>query len=155
MMTTRKVQTFLFVCKSLFWQGAWYSARPNRGSQEMVDVEAIHAAFFDRVNTNVDLVFENMQQAFIVMQLDMRAKIEHMRQRQAMILTTTRASSDAADALQINIEKIDRTFDATKAYAGNLSHVKLTLARIANLVSPDGPLDQLVTQTNGPSNQVC
>lgn len=121
----------------------------------MVDVEAIHAAFFDRVSTSMDQVFDNMQRALIDIQLDMRARIECMRQQQTTILTTTRASSDAADALKNNMNKIENTLDATIIHAGNLCHVKLTLARVSNLVSPEGPLDQLVTQTSVPSIQVC
>lgn len=70
-------------------------------------------------------------------------------EQQEIILQTQSPSADAVAEFEENVKKIDRALDSFTAHADNLSHIKLTLARAAAFVSPDGNLAQLVTKAPG------
>lgn len=124
----------------------WYSVGQPTRDTAIVDVEAMHSAIFENANASISQAFDQIQKSLIVLQLDMVEKIRNMHQHQTTILQTTRPSQDAIEEFLENVKKISRALEAITAHAENLSHVKLTMARLSHLVSPDGLLDKLVTK---------
>jgi len=111
----------------------------------IMQIDASHRALFERVETSISCGFAAAQRALVDLQLQLQIKLRQLREQQEIVLQTQSPSSDAMTEFEDNMRKIDRSLESFTAHADNLSHIKLTLARAAAFVSPEGNLAQLVT----------
>lgn len=132
------------------YQTEWVS----KSSRQTVSVMESHRLLFGRADASLSLGFASIQRALIDLQLQLQIKVREMRDQQQHLLTTTAPSGDAIDIMEDHMRKIDRSLDTFTIHADNLSLIKLTLARAANLVSIEGNLASLVTSPNSVSHSV-
>ncbi len=107
------------------------------------DVKETHRALFVAVQNSFLSAFQAMQRSLIDLEIQMQLKLNEMRKRQETILQTQR-NCTSFDEFNENVKKIYRTLDTFTAHADNLYHIKLTLNRAAQFVTPDGNLALLV-----------
>lgn len=122
----------------------WRSKREKR-EDSGIDVSAAHRALFERVESNISAGFASAQRALVDLQLQLQIKVRQLREQQETILRKQSPSGDAITEFEENIKKMDRSLESFTAHADNLSHIKLTLARAAAFVSPEGSLAQIVS----------
>lgn len=123
----------------------WQSKR-RKDPETIMQIDAAHRALYERVESSISSGFASAQRALVDLQLQLQIKLRQLREQQEMILQTQSPSSDAVAEFEDNVRKIDRSLESFTAHADNLSHIKLTLARAAAFVSPEGNLAQLVTK---------
>lgn len=126
-------------------QDVWQSRR-RKDPETIVQIDAAHRALYERVEASISAGFASAQRALVDLQLQLQIKLRQHRDQQEMILQTQSPSSDAVAEFEDNVRKIDRSLESFTAHADNLSHIKLTLARAAAFVSPEGNLAQLITK---------
>jgi len=124
----------------------WQSQR-RKEPESNTQFEMAHRALYERVETSLSAGFSSVQRALVDLQLQLQHKLRQYREQQEIVLSSQPFSSDMAQDFEDNLRKIDRSLEAFTAHAENLSHIKLTLARAAAFVSPEGHLAQLVTST--------
>jgi hypothetical protein len=124
----------------------WQSKSRRKDSETLHNTDASHRALYERVEASVSFGFAAIQRALVDLQLQLQIKLRQLMEQQEMILQTQNPSPDAIAEFEDNVKKIDRSLESFTAHADNLSHIKLTLARAAAFVSPEGNLAQLVTQ---------
>lgn len=100
---------------------------------------------FDEVRDSIAKGFLDMQQQLFILKNQLQTKINEIERSQASVLLSGPPSAEAAETFAENVRKIRRSCEAFAAHAGNLSHIKLTLARAAAMVSAEGNLVGLVT----------
>lgn len=127
-------------------QDVWQSKRRKDPEMMVQQIDASHRALFERVELSISIGFSSAQKALVDLQLQLQIKLRQLREQQELILQTQSPSSDAIAEFEDNVRKIDRSLESFTAHADNLSHIKLTLARAAAFVSPEGNLAQLVTK---------
>jgi hypothetical protein len=108
-----------------------------------VNVHVSHAALFGRVEASISFGFASVQRALVDLQLQLQIKLRQLRERHEFILEGYPSGACPAEFAD-NVKKIDRALESFTAHADNLSHIKLTLARVAAFVSPQGSLFNLV-----------
>lgn len=104
----------------------------------------MHASLFEDAEEKIDEGFAALIVAVQQLQRDILIKLNQIRMTQQECMQGSFPSRGAAEEFGENSKKIVRNLEAFAAHASNLSHAKLTLARAAALVSPDGNLAQLV-----------
>lgn len=112
-----------------------------------------HTAVFQRAETHILTAFNGIYAQLHELEEQLVSKIHSIQQDQIGVLTQCRPSTQALHDFTSNIKQIDRAMAAMSAHAGNLSHIKLTLARAAALVSNEGSLYKLV-QSNTSQQRV-
>lgn len=128
-------------------QEPWQSNSGGRKDSEALhNIDAAHRALYERVEASVSFGFAAIQRALVDLQLQLQIKLRQLMEQQELILQTQSPSADAIAEFEENVKKIDRSLESFTSHADNLSHIKLTLARAAAFVSPEGNLAQLVTQ---------
>jgi len=130
--------------EELCWQSRGRKKEPVVPHSSL-QVETSHRALYDRVERNVADGFGSIQRAMVSLQLQLQLKLKQLREQQEEIMRAQQPSQEALAEFEENMKKIDRSLEAFTAHADNLSHIKLTLARAAAFVSPDGNLAQLVS----------
>lgn len=129
-------------------EALWQSSQPQRRKEAFeskVPLETSHRALYDRVETSLSTGFASVQRALVDLQLQLQLKLKLFREQQENILLSQAPTADQAAEFEENLRKIDRSLEAFTAHAENLAHIKLTLARAAAFVSPEGNLAQLIT----------
>ena len=111
------------------------------------DYRQVHTHVFEEAREATKSAFHCLLKSLLELESDIIYKINEIETNQFAILRTSAPSKDAIEDMASNIKKISRSLDAFSAHAGNLSHVKLTLARAASIVSSEGLLMNLVTKT--------
>jgi hypothetical protein len=123
----------------------WVSSRDNRNTRPSANLQAEHRALFERGEATIFSTCASMQRALVDLQLQLMVKMRQLREQQELLLQTRTPSEETVEEFRTNVTKIDRSFDSCTAHADNLSHIKLTLARLAAFVSPEGNIAQLIT----------
>jgi len=118
----------------------------SRRKDDTIPVDVAHRALFERVEASISFGFASVQRALVDLQLQLQIKLRQLMEQQENLLQTQSPSTDAFAEFEENVKKIDRSLESFTAHADNLSHIKLTLARAAAFVSPEGNLAQLVTK---------
>ena len=126
-------------------KGYWHSVSRTKPLDE-AQLDVTHRALFERVEASISFGFASIQRALVDLQLQLQFKLRQLKEQQELILQTSvpDPNSNAYQEFQENVKKIDRSLESFTAHADNLSHIKLTLARAAAFVSPEGNLAQLV-----------
>lgn len=108
--------------------------------QVPMNVQRAHQAVYERTEASIATSFANLQRALVDLQ-QLQIKTRDIMAKQAELLKT-----EILDDFEFeqNIRKINRSLESFTMHAGNLSHIKLTLARAANIVSTEGQLVQLL-----------
>jgi hypothetical protein len=123
----------------------WVSSRDNRNTRSPANLQAEHRALFERGEASISSTCASIQRALVDLQLQLMIKMRQLREQQELLLQTRAPSEETVEEFRTNVIKIDRTFDSCTAHADNLSHIKLTLSRLAAFVSPEGNIAQLIT----------
>lgn len=134
-------------------QDVWQSRR-SKNPETMPQIDFVHRSLFERVELSISSGFASAQRALVDLQLQLQMKLRQLKEQQELILQTQSPSSDAVAEFEDNVRKIDRSLESFTAHADNLSHIKLTLARAAAFVSPEGNLAQLVTKISPKSRGI-
>jgi len=124
----------------------WQSKSRRKDTDTLHNIDQAHRALYERVEASVSFGFAAIQRALVDLQLQLQIKLRQLMEQQENILQTQSPSPDAITEFEENVKKIDRSLESFTAHADNLSHIKLTLARAAAFVSPEGNLAQLVTK---------
>lgn len=103
-----------------------------------------HTELLEETQVVVMKAFSDIRTALMQMELDTQKKLIRIQQDQEDTLSQYEPSSTGLMELKENIKKVRRSLETLGDHANNLSHIKLTLARLASLVSPIGSLVQLV-----------
>lgn len=101
----------------------------------------------DAVLTSFDSIHKELDK----LQSEILIKIDQIAEKQQEIMRACQPSAAALEDLEENIRKLKKMLESFAAHAGNLSHIKLTLARGASLVSSEGNLAQLVVAPSRPA----
>lgn len=110
------------------------------------NIHETHRALYDQVDSSISCGFASAQRALVDLQLQLQIKLRQLREQQELILNKQIPSACAFNEFDDNVQNIIRSLKVFTAHADNLSHIKLTLARAAGFVSPQGNLAQLVTK---------
>lgn len=125
----------------------WISGNGKHGITDGARYECsrLHAELFDNLRLKTREAFNAICTAMLEQEQDMIAKLNQFQIQQAAMLTTCRPSVNGLEEFQQNVKKINDKAIVLTGHASNLTHVKLTLARLASLVSLDGQVAKLVT----------
>lgn len=109
------------------------------------DLQQSHAAIFDFAVKSVRKSMSDIIVALQVLEGDFCDKIFDIQKEQTLVMTRSPMPSQATIAdFFANVTKVEQKLQVYESHAANLAHVKLTLARIAELVTKDGVLGTLV-----------
>jgi len=134
--------------------GEWVSSTPcKRGSLDKRTVEQIHSDLFQETERSIMDSFANISKAMQELQFQLLLKLKKLQQTQTVLLNTLQPAN-APDEFMQNVTKFQRHLEATVTHSDNLSHIKLTLSRLAAILSPDGALHLLVTPLETQYRQV-
>jgi len=123
------------------------SSGPGKDSMAMTrfaDCLRIHSSVFGRSRSAIEGAFAAMRAELCKLEEDCLVKLAQIYDTQREIMLACLPSRDALADLEENVKKVEKSMESFRAHAANLSHIKLTLARMAGLVSSEGNLAQLV-----------
>ena len=126
----------------------WISGNAKHGvtnDGSIYECPRMHAELFDNLRLNTMEAFTAIHDALREQELAMLEKFNQFQVQQAAMLTTCRPSADGLQEFQQNVKKINAKAFVLREHAPNLTHIKLTLARLASLVSLEGDVAKLVT----------
>ena len=103
-----------------------------------------HAELFVKTHDVMTAAFEGVRASLEQLQRDAHSKLFRIEEDQTMMLIQCQPSTSGLAELNRNMQKVEKLLATFAEHAANLTHIKLTLARFANFVSPTGPLQQLV-----------
>jgi hypothetical protein len=112
----------------------------SKQGSSMMALEREHQDLFKHLEENMAASFASLQKALVDLELQLLIKLKQMQSQQEERLASQKLNGVQVQEFEEAARKIKRSSDAFAAHADNLSHVKLTLARAAALVSPSGTL---------------
>jgi hypothetical protein len=126
------------------WQSSSLVPTSNLTSSDAIE---IHNEVCSNARTHIVFGFESIHRALQELETQILEKIENIHTTQQEILINTKSPSpDAIADLQRNASIINRSVELFSSKASTLHHIKLTLARCASLVSPQGNLNNLISR---------
>jgi hypothetical protein len=131
-------------------KGQWISLSRSENSAAS-SVFTSHAELFDQAEFTISVAFSNLQRSLFDLQNQLLTKVRTIHASQQIIMAE--CPDYCCPEYAENCKKIHRLLNQFSTHAENLAHVKLTLARAAALVSPDGDLVKLVTRPHTPPMQ--
>lgn len=99
---------------------------------------------YERARAALTKVYSAIQVQLDQLYIQQQSKLDLLQMHQESVLQRSMISREALQEFQASITQINRLTNSMQAHAANLSNIKLTLARAADLVGPEGKMASLV-----------